>query len=270
MTLLSRRALVSSRQRMDGTSVLMLFAAGLAGGVVTAIVGGASLITFPAMLAAGLPAIIANASNTVAMSPGNLIAAVADLERRPRWDRSFVGLALICIGGSIGGALLLLATPAAAFTAVVPALIGFATILFALSGRIRQWIVARRTRAAASHERLSLLLFVPVAVYGGYFGAGMSVMLLALLSVSRGDDFRTANVLKNLLSGLTGLVAVVVFIERGVVDWPPTLAMMAGALAGGFLGGRLVRVLPPRLVRWIVIGVGSVLTVIYAWRYWLR
>lgn len=255
---------------MDGTSVLLLFAAGLAGGVVTAIVGGASLITFPAMLAAGLPAIVANASNTVAMSPGNLIAAVADLERRPRWDRSFVGLVLICISGSIGGALLLLATPAATFTAVVPALIGFATLLFALSGRIRQWIVARRSSTATPDDRLSLLLFVPVAVYGGYFGAGMSVMLLALLSVSRGDDFRTANVLKNLLSGLTGLVAVVVFIERGVVDWSPTLAMMAGALAGGFVGGRLVRVLPPPLVRWIVIVVGSVLTVIYAWRYWLR
>jgi len=254
---------------MDGTSVLLLFAAGLAGGVVTAIVGGASLITFPAMLAAGLPAIVANASNTVAMSPGNLIAAVADLERRPRWDRSFVGLVLICVGGSIGGALLLVATPAAAFTAVVPALIGFATLLFALSGRIRQWIVAHR-EPAASADRLSRLLFLPVAIYGGYFGAGMSVMLLALLSVSRGDDFRTANVLKNLLSGLTGLVAVVVFIERGVVDWSPTLAMMAGALTGGFVGGRLVRVLPPPLVRWIVIVLGSALTVIYAWRYWLR
>lgn len=256
---------------MDGTSVLVLFAAGLAGGVVTAIVGGASLITFPAMLAAGLPAIIANASNTVAMTPGNLIAAVADLERRPRWDRSFVGLVLVCVGGSIAGALLLLATPAAAFTAIVPALIGFATLLFGLAPRIRAWVEwRRRGRARARHGGATLALFVPVAVYGGYFGAGMSVMLLALLSVSRGDDFRAANVLKNLLSGLTGLVAVVIFIQRGVVDWAPTLAMMAGALAGGFLGGRLVRVLPPPLVRWIVIVVGSVLTVIYAWRYWLR
>ena len=109
-----------------------------------------------------------------------------------------------------------------------------------------------------------------MAIYGGYFGAGMSVMLLALLSISRRDDFRATNVLKNLLSGLTSFVAVVVFMVQGIVAWPSTLAMMAGALIGGFLGGRLVRVLPAAVVRWIVIAVGSILTLVYAWRYWLR
>jgi uncharacterized membrane protein YfcA len=108
-----------------------------------------------------------------------------------------------------------------------------------------------------------------VAIYGGYFGAGMSVMLLALLSLGRAEDFRATNVLKNWLSGLTSFVAVVVFLLQGVVAWPSTLAMMAGALLGGFLGGRLVRVLPPGVVRWIVIAAGSVLTLVYAWRYWL-
>jgi uncharacterized membrane protein YfcA len=98
----------------------------------------------------------------------------------------------------------------------------------------------------------------------------MSVMLLALLSVSRAEDFRATNVLKNLLSGLTSFVAVVVFLQQGVVAWPSTLAVMAGAVGGGFLGGRLVRVLPPDAVRWIVIAAGSVLTLVYAWRYWLR
>ena len=101
-------------------------------------------------------------------------------------------------------------------------------------------------------------------------GAGMSVMLLALLSVSRGDDLRAANVLKNLLSALTGVVAVAVFLARGMVAWPFTLALMAGALLGGFLGGRLVRVLPAEVVRVIVIAAGVVLTILYAWRYWLR
>jgi uncharacterized membrane protein YfcA len=253
---------------MDGQAVLLLFAAGLAGGVVTAIVGGASLITFPALLAVGLPAIVANASNTVALTPGNLVAALADLERRPRWDRSFVALMLVCVAGSVAGAVLLLVTPEKAFTAIVPLLVGFATVLFAASGSIRRWIAARS--AGPRGTRLNLLLFVPVAVYGGYFGAGMSVMLLALLSVTRADDFRATNVLKNLLSGLTSLVAVVVFVGQGVVAWPPALAMMAGALVGGFLGGRLVRVLPPAVVRFIVIVAGSVLTLIYAWRYWLR
>src|SRR6266850_1813786 len=256
-------------ERVDGQSGLLLFAAGLAGGIVTAMVGGASLITFPALLAAGLPAIVANASSTVALTPGNLVAGFADLERRPRWDRSFVSLALISVVGSVAGAALLLATPEKAFTAVVPLLIGFATILFALSGRIRRWIVSR-TADGGHPTGWGNLLFAPVAIYGGYFGAGMSVMILAIMSVTRTDDFRAANVIKNLLSGLTSFVAVVVFVFQGMVAWPPTLAVMAGAVIGGFLGGRLARVLPPDVMRWTVITVGSVLTPVYAYRYWLR
>lgn len=255
---------------MDAGAALLLFGAGLAGGVVTAVVGGASLITFPALLAAGLPAIVANASNTVALTPGNLVAGVADLERFPRWDRSFAGLILVSVAGSVAGAALLLRTPDRAFTAVVPLLIGFATVLFAAAGPIRRWIAARAAATNRTGDGLRLALFAPVAVYGGYFGAGMSVMLLALLSVSRGEDFRATNVLKNLLSGLTSLVAVVVFVAQGVVAWPATLVMMAGALLGGFAGGRLVRVLPAAPVRWVVIAAGSALTLLYAWRYWLR
>src|SRR5262245_24049685 len=109
---------------MDGQSGLMLFGAGLAGGVVTALVGGASLITFPALLGAGLPAVVANASNTVALTPANFIAGLADLERLPRWDRAFLGLTLVCVSGSVAGAVLLLATSERSFTAAVPLLIG--------------------------------------------------------------------------------------------------------------------------------------------------
>ncbi|MGH7306334.1 MAG: sulfite exporter TauE/SafE family protein, partial [Candidatus Rokuibacteriota bacterium] len=185
-----------------------------------------------------------------------------------RWDRSFVSLALISVAGSAAGAALLLATPVKAFTAVVPLLIGFATILFALSGRIRRWLLSRTPDGPPS-TGWSSLLFAPVAVYGGYFGAGMSVMILAILSVSRTDEFRTANVLKNLLSGLTSFVAVVIFVLQSMVAWAPTLVVMAGATIGGFLGGRLARILPPDTMRWLVILVGTILTAIYAHRYWL-
>jgi len=258
---------------MDSPSGLLLFGAGLAGGIVTAVVGGASLITFPALLAAGLPAIVANASNAVALMPGNFVGGMADLERLPRWDRAFMGMIAVCVAGSVAGAVLLLVTPERAFTMVVPLLIGLATILFAGAGRIRRWILSRAARpngTRVSAAGLRLLLFAPVAVYGGYFGAGMSVMLLAILSVSDTDDFRTTNVIKNLISGLTSLVAVVVFVFQGMVAWPPTMVVMAGASVGGFLGGRLARILPPSLMRGIVITVGTILTVIYAWRYWLR
>ena len=253
---------------MDAGAGVLMFAAGLAGGIVTAMVGGASLITFPALLAAGLPAIVANASNTVALAPGNLAAALADLERIPRWNRSFAGLALISVVGSGAGAALLLATPEKAFTAVVPLLIGFATVLYALAGRIRLWIASRAAGAAPSTGS-EPLLFAPVAVYGGYFGAGMSVMILAILSVTRADEFRSSNVIKNLLSALTSFVAVVVFVLTGTVAWPPTLVVMTGAVIGGFTGGRLARVLPSELMRRVVIVVGTVLTLVYARRYWL-
>ena len=251
---------------MDGATAVMLVGTGVAGGVVTAVVGGSSLITFPALLAAGLPPIVANASNTVALTPGNFAAGLADLERRPPWDRSFLGLIVVAIAGSAAGAALLLATPQKAFTALVPLLIGFATLLFALSGPIRTWIVSRASTSGGTGS--ATLLFAPVAVYGGYFGAGMSVMILALLSITLDADFRAVNVLKNLLSGLTSLVAVIVFVSQGVVAWLPTVVMMAGVLVGGVLGGRLVRVLPPRLLRGLVITVGAVLTAVYAWRYW--
>jgi uncharacterized protein len=193
------------------------------------------------------------------------MAGIADLERRPRDDRTFAGLVAVCVAGSVAGAGLLLVTPERAFTAVVPPLIGLATILFAGAHRIRRWMPSRGARPVG----LRLLLVAPVAVYGGYFGAGMSVLLLAILSLGGPDDFRASNVIKNLLSGLTSLVAVGVFVFQGMVAWPPTVVMMGGALVGGFLGGRLARVLPPSLIRGIVIGVGTMLTVIYAWRYWL-
>ena len=256
---------------MDAQTALALVGVGAAGGLVTAVAGGASLITFPAVLAAGLPPVIANASNTVALAPGNLIASLADRERMPPWDGRLLGLAAVAVLGSIAGAGLLLATPARAFTALVPALIGGATILFAFSERIKRWIDSRgRVTGTASSPRVGpqLVAFLPVAVYGGYFGAGMSVMLLAILSAGFFRDLRTANVVKNLIAGLTSAVAAAVFIAQEAVAWTPVLAMMAGALAGGFAGGRLVRILPAPWVRAVIITAGAILTAVYARRYW--
>jgi uncharacterized membrane protein YfcA len=179
-------------------------------------------------------------------------------------------MSLVAVAGSGAGAALLLVTPERAFTALVPLLVGGATALFALSDRIRARVATRAGGTRRSPDGLTLLAFAPVAVYGGYFGAGMSVMILALLSATDRGDFRAVNVLKNLLAGITSMVAVAVFVAQGMVAWAPALVMMAGALVGGFVGGRLVRVLPPRVVRAVVIAVGAALTAVYAWRYWLR
>ena len=256
---------------MDAATILLLAAAGLAGGIVTAIVGGASLLTVPAMLAAGLPPVIAAASNTVALTPSNFVAAATDYRRLPGWRPAFHRVIAVALIGSGLGAWLLISTPERAFVAVVPVLIGTATALFAFSGRIRAWIFRHGDDPAvhsARADRIGLLLLAPIAVYVGYFGAGASVSLLAILSLGHTGDFRTVNVLKNLLSGLTSVIAVTVFVVTGMVAWPHTLAMGAGALLGGYMGGRLARVVPEPVVRWIVIAIGCILAVVFARRYW--
>lgn len=257
---------------MDIATASFLAAAGFAGGIVTAIVGGASLITFPAMLAAGVPPVLASASNTVAMTPSNFVAAWVDYRHLPAWKPAFWRVIAIAAAGSTVGAFLLMRTPEQSFAKLVPVLIGLATALFAFAGHVRKWIVRHGDDPAlhsARADRLGVVLLAPVAVYAGYFGAGASIMLLAILSLGPASDFRTVNVLKNLLSGISSIVAVAIFVVGGIVAWPQTLAMVAGGLAGGYAGGRLARVIPAILVRWLVIVVGTTVTVVYGRRYWL-
>jgi uncharacterized protein len=242
----------------------LLFGAGLAGGVANAMAGGATLITFPAMLASGLPPIVANASNAVAVTPGHVVAALADRARLPRLDRALVlGLAASLLGGALG-AFLLLATPERLFTLLVPALIGIATLVFALGRNIRSGVVD-----GARSDGLRSALLVPMSVYGGYFGGGSGVMYLAVLVVTGREDVRQANVLKNLLASVVSAVTIAIFVMQGIVSWPETTVMLVGAMLGGFLGGRLIAVLNPTTVRAIVVSVGTVITLVYAWRYWL-
>jgi uncharacterized protein len=250
---------------VDLATVLLLAGAGIVGGLANAIAGGATLITFPAMLASGIPPIVANASNAVAVTPGHFIAAIADRERIPKLDRRFLILVLLSLVGAAIGAVLLLVTTDRTFLLLVPLLIGAATLVFAFARPLQ----AAVSRGGRPHPFLAELLLVPAAIYGGYFGGGLGVMLLAILGVLGIDDVRTANVLKNLLATAVSIVTIAIFIVKGIVDWPRTLVMLAGAAAGGFLGGWLVRVLPPAAVRAVVIAAGTAITVYYAWRYWL-
>lgn len=256
---------------MDVATLAQLALAGLIGGIITAIVGAASLITFPAMLAVGLPPVVATACNTVAMTPSSFVAAWVDYRRLPPWRPAFrLVLAISAVGSSIGAFLLLL-TPERAFSVFVPVLIGLATVLFAGAGTVRRWLYRHGDDPAlhsAHAERVGLTLLAPVSVYSGYFGAGTSVMLLAILSLGPAADFRSVNALKNLLSGLSSVVAVVIFIAGGLIVWPQTLALGAGGLAGGYVGGRLAHFVPVRAIRWLVIAVGATVTVVSAKRFW--
>ncbi|MBN8941185.1 MAG: sulfite exporter TauE/SafE family protein [Rhizobiales bacterium] len=252
---------------MDWGVAILLALAGVAGGIINAVAGGATLVTFPVMLAAGLPPVVANASNAVAISPGHLIAAFADRAKLPPLDRHLATALGVALAGGVLGALLLRALPDRLFVLPVPALIGFATLLFAFAPHIQAWTERRRGGAAPSRTA-GLGVLAGASVYGGFFGAGLGVILTAVLSIAEPNDIRKVKVLKNLLAAAVSLAAIVTFISQGMVRWPETLAMLAGALFGGYAGGVLVRILPGRLVQRSVILAGAVMTVVYAWRYW--
>jgi len=250
---------------VDLATIALLAGAGIIGGVANAIAGGATLITFPAMLASGIPPIVANASNAVAVTPGHFIAGITDRERMPAFDRRLVLLIVLSLIGAAIGAVLLLVTTDRTFLLLVPLLVGAATLIFAFARQIQ----AAVNGAGRPHPFLAEILLVPATIYGGYFGGGLGVMLLAILGVLGIHDVRTANVLKNLLASAVSAVTIAIFVLKGIVDWPHTLVMLAGAACGGFLGSWLVRVLPPAAVRAVVIAAGTAITLYYAWRYWL-
>ncbi len=252
---------------MTPAIILLLFVSGVAGGVINALAGSATLLTFPAMLAAGLPPITANASNAVAIVPGHLLAVLADRGKVLPLDAKLWSSVLVCLLGGAIGALLLLALPERLFVLPVPALIGIATLLFLFSPRIAAWAEARRGDAEPSRG-LGLSVLGLSSIYGGFFGAGLGVILTAVLSIADPDDIRRVKALKNLLATSVSMAAVVIFIAERAVRWPETLTMLSGALVGGYLGGTLVRVLPAIVVRWFVIVTGAAMTIVYAVKYW--
>jgi uncharacterized protein len=254
---------------MDLLHGVLLVAAGVVGGIIAALAGGAAVITFPALLAAGLPPVVATASNTTALVPGLFLAAIYDRSQLPPFDRSFIAMALAAVAGSLVGAALLVLTPERMFSALVPLLLGFATVLFAYAGRISAWLA--RTAAGDKTRRPlhSVAAMLPVSIYGGYFGAGLGVLMLGVLSVGTGGDYRSANVAKNLLTAVNSTAATFIFAAQGVLAWPATLLMMLGTLVGGLIGARLAQVMPNDAARRLVVFVGVLLTAVFAWRYWL-
>jgi uncharacterized membrane protein YfcA len=256
---------------VDLPTVLILLATGLVGGLMASMVGGASVITFPVLLAVGLPPVIATASNLVAVSAGNFLAAFTERANLPPFNRAFAGLVAASLLGAVLGAVLLLATPERRFEQLIPLLLGFATILFAFAGHITQWLRAR-ARARGDHEWkmsvTSVPLILPISVYGGYFGAGAGTLLLGVLTIATEGEYRRAKVTKNLVSSLNTVAASFWFIIHGAVSWPQTLVMTVGCLIGGYSGAHLSRRLPQTAMRSAVVAVSALLTVVFAAKYW--
>jgi uncharacterized protein len=249
---------------MTVETILILLCAGFVGGMANAMAGGASLVTFPAMMAAGLAPIPANASNTVAVVFGNIVGAWTERKRRPEFD---VGMIVSCcvavIGGAVG-AVLLLNTPETVFVLIVPALIGVATLIFAFSKIIQAWTTQHIGR---SGQLRSGLVF-PAAVYGGYFGAGLGVILMAVLSATSSWELRATNAAKNILGVLSNVAAIAIFIVQDVISWPQTFVMLLACIVGGFVGAKALSVIPATAMRRAIVLIGSAMTAFYAWQFW--
>ena len=250
---------------MTGSDAGILFAASAMAGAVNSIAGGGSLITFPVLVWLGREPILANATNTVSLSPGSL-AALHGYRRELTGLGQWVawGTAPSIVGG-VAGALLLLQTPAQVFAWLVPWLIFFATLLFALSGPITA-AARRRAGHTAPADGVPRDPWRPgplfyqflVSVYGGYFGAGVGILMLAALGLMGLSNIHRMNGLKNWGGICMNIIAAVMFAFSSLVNWPVALAMAAGAVLGGYLGSRAAQRVPQDLVRGAVVAIGLI------------
>jgi len=248
-------------------SALDLALAGLAAvaaGAVNALAGGGTLITFPTLTALGLPAVAANVTNTIALAPGHLGATLAqkrDLSGQRARVRRLVPAALL--GGLVGGLLLLLTTERV-FRHLVPWLILLASALLAVQERVRAWLLRRLgVHTHASHEAWAVLPVFLASIYGGYFGAGLSVIVLAALGLLIDDSLTRLNATKQAIGFAANGAAAVLFLFSGQVHWVAALVMAVAAVAGGAAGGRLAGRVRPATLRLVVVTVGVVVGVVY-------
>ena len=237
----------------------------VAAGAVNALAGGGTLITFPMLIAVGIPPVAANITNTVALCPGYLAATLAQRQKlRGQRLRLLMHLPSSVLGGIVGG-YLLLHTGEQAFRALVPYLILVASGLLAAQDMIRAWLLRHSEHPLAAHrlENAGVGLTFLASVYGGYFGAGVSVVVLAVLGLMLDDSLDRLNALKQGISFAINVAAAAFFMFSGTVLWPVALVMALGALLGGALGGRLVGRIKPAHLRWIVVVIGVGVAIVY-------
>ncbi|WP_129672002.1 sulfite exporter TauE/SafE family protein [Candidatus Chloroploca sp. Khr17] len=243
----------------------LLFLAALVAGAINSVAGGGSFISFPALLLVGVPPIAANATNTTALWPGIAASVGAyrrELSLQKRGIMLFSGLSML---GGLIGALLLLRTREAVFTEMIPYLLLLATLVFAFS----PWLTAQARRLSHSAENtpgqrfVILGIYLSIAVYGGFFGAGLGILTLAVLSLMGQENIHEMNALKTLQATLINGIAVAAFILAGIVEWPMALIMILGAIIGGYGGAAIARKLDPLLVRRLVIALSVSLTIYF-------
>ena len=245
-----------------GDGALLVIAA-CGAGALNAIAGGGSFLSFPALLLVGVPAVSANATSTVALWPASLAATLAYRDELRASREQLIWLSAVSLGGGIFGALLLLLTPTKVFEGAVPFLLLLATLVFTFGDMVRARLPAIGSR------QVVMPIWVLISIYGGYFGGGMGLMMLAALALASVGDIHRMNALKSVLCVLVNGVAVAVFAVAGAVHWAEAGLMIGGSIVGGYLGARVARRVEPKRVRPVVVVIGWALTAAFFYR-WLR
>ncbi|MCF3641301.1 sulfite exporter TauE/SafE family protein [Rhizobium sp. TRM95111] len=244
---------------MSIADAIFLFAAGFLSGVVNAIAGGGTFLTFGAMTLVGLPPIVANATSSITQFPGYVTSVLAYRDEiRSDWREARLLGALSLVGG-LAGALLLLSLSNPSFRALVPWLLLGATLIFAAG----PYLKPKRLSPEKPIAPLGLAGQFVTAIYGGFFGAGMGIMTLAVLGLTKGGDYHRLNALKNFLAVVVAAMAIVVFASGNVVGWPQAAVMIPAGALGGYCGVWAARRVPQPVIRGLVVAVGFALTVYY-------
>lgn len=252
---------------MTPQTIIFLFVAGALGGALNSVAGGGSFIAFPALLFTGVPPIPANATNTIALWTGAAASGGAYRSKLDVPQRVMIPLLAASLVGGLVGAILLLKTPAHTFMRVLPWLTLGATLLFAFGKKL-----AGGRRSVIEHEATGSALIgatafqLAVAVYGGYFGGGMGIVMLAMLAVLGMTDVHAMNALKSVMGFVINGVAVVTFIVAGAVYWKHGVIMIFGGIAGGYLGAHYAMKMPQVWIRWFVVAVGAGMTSYFFWK----
>lgn len=244
--------------------IALLLVAAFFAGTLNAVAGGGSFLTLPALIAVGVPSVTANATGTVALLPG-YVASIAgsreDMEPAPGLSMPLV-IGLSLVGGVLGAALLLV-TSEAAFNRLIPWLLLAATAMFAFGPQLRRWADGHRAEGAQPSRAKAMAGLLLVAGYGGYFNGGMGILMLALFGLLGQTKLNAMNAIKNLVSTLLTAIAVAIYAVGGIVQWKEAFIMMAAATLGGYLGARGARKLPPAVLRWSIVVIGLVMTVLF-------
>jgi len=244
---------------------ILVFFAAIAAGFINAMAGGGTLVSFPVLLAAGISPVAANVTNTVALLPGTIGGMWAQRKDFKSQYQRLLKLLPVAIVGGISGGLLLLNTSENTFRSIIPYLILLATLLLAAQARIRSWVVGRIGQAhTETHNPIVMMSLVfMAAIYGGYFGAGLGVILMATLGLVTDENMTRLNFLKQALGFAINLAAAVYFAFSGKVNWWVAFIMIFGSLLGGWIGGQLAGRIKPEILRWIVVSAGLVAAVIF-------